>query len=121
MRIHTEDCDASKPLATYVSDELRQLPCHVLEEYLPHDIDALCDMWCTLVTISDNLGGILRLHYRVTGPAPTRSQVEKYDQLLRDGAAMTLDYSTLASDELKIHYSQLQLSFQSVCPLPIFN
>ncbi|CEJ83046.1 hypothetical protein VHEMI03078 [[Torrubiella] hemipterigena] len=113
MRIHTEDCDASKPLATYVSDELRQLPSSLLGAYLPRDIDALCDMWCTLVTISDNLGGIQRLHYKVTGPAPTRSQVDRYDRLLRDGAVMALDYSTLTSDELKIHYSQLQLSFQA--------
>ncbi|RBQ77930.1 hypothetical protein FVER14953_09360 [Fusarium verticillioides] len=80
MRIHGEDCDLPFPTSQDVLQELDSVADDARRRFIPADSTALTSLWLRLVRISDVLGGILRLHYRVSGPDPTVDDIDKYAQ-----------------------------------------
>ena len=82
MRIHDEDCDLPMPSADDILHELSAVSPQAREKYMPADYEMLATMWIRLVRISDNLGLILRAHYRVKGPKASPDEIDRHaDQL----------------------------------------
>lgn len=111
MRIHSEDCDAPMATSEDILTELEDIDASVRNSFVPEDSTALATMWTRLVKISEALGGILRLHYRTTGPEASISDLESYaDELQRcDGDDIVGENM---SDNLRIHKYQLDLFHQ---------
>ncbi|KAF5614147.1 cutinase transcription factor 1 beta [Fusarium subglutinans] len=87
MRIHSEDCDLPFPTSQDVLQELECVADEAKRRFIPADSAALTSLWLRLVRISDVLGGILRLHYRVSGPDPTVDDIDKYAQQIESLSA----------------------------------
>ena len=111
MRIHSEDCDSPWPVAHDILDELESISILAREKFIPVDSGNLAKMWIQLVSISDILGGILRLHYRANGPAPFIRDIDRYAEELQD--CLQEDFSSDdMSDILRGQAYQLSLFHQ---------
>ena len=111
MRIHSEDCDSPWPVAHDILDELESVSILAREKFIPVDSGNLAKMWIQLVSISDILGGILRLHYRANGPAPFIRDIDRYAEELQD--CLQEDFSSDdMSDILRGQAYQLSLFHQ---------
>ena len=64
MRVHIDDCDEVMPTTEEVLDELRDVPVHLYEKYMPPHIATLMDLWIILVRLCIELSDILITHYR---------------------------------------------------------
>jgi hypothetical protein len=83
MRIYHEDCDIAMPREKDVLDELESIQPRTREKFIPTGSVILAKMWIDLVKISDTLGRILRVHYRVNGPKPTFENMNNSAEELR--------------------------------------
>lgn len=78
MRVHDEDCDVPMPSRADIADEINQCVAPDLrKKYIPSNVDALSEMWVSLVEVSVILGRIMRIHYRVKGPKPSITDIEE--------------------------------------------
>ncbi|KAF5967422.1 cutinase transcription factor 1 beta [Fusarium coicis] len=113
MRIHGEDCDLPFPTSQDVLQELNFVADDARRRFIPADSTALTSLWLRLVRISDVLGGILRLHYRVSGPDPTIDDIDKYAQQIESLSATNSGIMDEWSDTLSIHAYQIDLFYQA--------
>ncbi|KAF5634684.1 cutinase transcription factor 1 beta [Fusarium sp. NRRL 52700] len=119
MRIHSEDCDLPFPTSQDVLQELDSVADDAKRRFIPADSAALTSLWLRLVRISDVLGGILRLHYRVSGPDPTMDDIDKYAQQVESLSATNSGIMDEWGDALSIHAYQIDLFYQSVITFPL--
>jgi hypothetical protein len=116
MRIHHEDCDTPMPVAEDILDEITSISIQARDKFIPAGYEMLAKMWIRLLKISDTLGSILRIHYRVNGPEPTVYDIDKYAEELQDCSQQeTLADNT--SDILRLHAYQIELFYQSASSL----
>ncbi|VTT68198.1 unnamed protein product [Fusarium fujikuroi] len=113
MRIHGEDCDLPFPTSQDVLQELDSVTHDAKRRFIPADSAALTSLWLRLVRISDVLGGILRLHYRVSGPDPTMDDIDKYAQQIESLSATNSGIMDEWCDTLSIHAYQIDLFYQA--------
>ncbi|KAF5241567.1 hypothetical protein FANTH_9078 [Fusarium anthophilum] len=113
MRIHSEDCDLPFPTSQDVLQELDSVADEAKRRFIPADSAALTSLWLRLVRISDVLGGILRLHYRVSGPDPTVDDIDKYAQQIESLSATNSGIMDEWCDTLSIHAYQIDLFYQA--------
>lgn len=73
LRVHYEDCDEQLPCADDTMEEVRALPTHLREAFLPPDVDSLVDAGILLVRLSIVLNEILTMHYRPRSRLPVPS------------------------------------------------
>lgn len=103
------------PVVQDVLAELESLTSRARAKFIPAEVHELTQMWLRLVQISDALGDVLRLHYRVGGPGPDAAEIDHLSrrlQSLTPNNAMT----DLWDDNLRIHAYQTELFYQSVQP-----
>lgn len=114
MRVSIDDCDEVVPDTEEVLEELRDVPVHLYEKYLPPHVATLIDMWIILVRLCIELADILTVHYRPRSGLP-----EPY--ILRDQESRILELrnrlptgvSNLPAVVL-IHLCHLELYFNCV-------
>lgn len=111
MRIHHEDCDISEPGADDVLGNLAAIPDNTRRKFIPPGSEALAGMWVSLVKISDSLGKILRIHYRVSGPRPTFEDVDVSAQELRKCRPQFF-FEDDTSDSVLLHAYHVELFYE---------
>lgn len=110
MRIHNDSYDLDMPTRDDVLSELKQVKVHALSKFIPTNSPSLTDMWLRNVQISDILGHVLQIHYRVKGPEPSPVEVDQASRLL-DGLALGADLDN-ENDDIRIHTLQTELLYQ---------
>lgn len=73
VRVHYEDCDEELPTKPQIMDDLRGMPEHLHERYLPPDVDVVVESWLILVSLGTQLNQILTMHYRPRSKLPLPS------------------------------------------------
>lgn len=71
VRVHFEDCDEELPTKSQIMDDLRGIPDHLRERYLPPDVDVLVESWLILVNLGILLNEVLTMHYRPRSKLPS--------------------------------------------------
>lgn len=79
VRVHFEDCDEDLPTKAQVMDDLRGMPEHLRQRYLPRDVDILVESWVVLVSLVISLNQILTMHYRPRSKLPAPSVLLKQE------------------------------------------
>lgn len=110
MRIHNDSYDLDMPTRDDVLSELKQVKVHALSKFIPTNSPSLTEMWLRNVQISDILGHVLQIHYRVKGPEPSPAEVDQASRLL-DGLALGADVDN-ENDDIRIHTLQTELLYQ---------
>jgi hypothetical protein len=113
MRIHHEDCDTPMPVVWDILDEVENISIPAREKFIPADTEMLARMWIRLAKISDTLGGILRVHYRVNGPEPNVQDIDRYAAELHD-CSQQEPVADSTNNILRLHAHQLELFYQYV-------
>jgi hypothetical protein len=111
MRIHHEDCDLPEPGSDDILVNLAAVPSKTRSKFIPPDPEALAKMWVKIVKISDNLGRILRIHYRVSGPRPVFEDVDTSMEELRKCRPQS-SFGDDASDSVLLHAYQVELFYE---------
>ncbi|CZR58718.1 related to cutinase transcription factor 1 beta [Phialocephala subalpina] len=108
LRIHHDDCDVPTPGAADILNDLDAVPKRTRDKFVPPDSEILAKMWINLVRISDNLGKILRIHYRVNGPKAIDEDIHNSADELRDCLTQVdLKYDTSILVHLHVHHVEL--------------
>lgn len=113
MRIHSEDCDLPMPVLGDILDELNSIDRHARMKFIPPESLALAELWIRLVRISDILGGIMRVHYRLKGPELEVTEIDNFSHDLQSLAQSTT-IPDHWNDSLGIHARQIELFYQFV-------
>ena len=108
MKIQLEDCDVPMPGPEDVTTELKDVPGHVMDEYLPGRQDILAALWIKLVKLSKALGTMIQVLYRQQQVEPDLEIVKQceYEMLqcaLSDEEKAEIDPTT----NFHVHHFQL--------------
>lgn len=113
MRIHSEDCDLPVPVLGDILDELDSIDRHARIKFVPLESQALAELWIRLVRISDILGGIMRVHYRLKGPGLEVTEIDSFSNDLQS-LAQSMTIPNNWNDSLGVHARQIELFYQLV-------
>ncbi|KAJ6789457.1 hypothetical protein PWT90_00258 [Aphanocladium album] len=111
MRIRNDSHDLSMPTRSDVLSELRQVDSQAFAKFISEDASSLTDMWLRMVQISDILGDVIQLHYRIKGPDPSMEEVNQISRQLEElklGSALGE-----GGGDLHIHGLQIELLYQA--------
>lgn len=110
MRIRNDSHDLLMPTHEDVHSELHQLKEQTFTNFISNDSSSMTEMWLRMVRISDGLGDVLQLHYRIKGPEPS---MEEVDQLSHHLDELKLrDKLDKYNDFLKAHGLQIELLYE---------
>ncbi|OAA75124.1 Transcription factor [Akanthomyces lecanii RCEF 1005] len=111
MRIRNDSHDLLMPTHEDVHSELHQLKEQTFTNFISNDSSSMTEMWLRMVRISDGLGDVLQLHYRIKGPEPS---MEEVDQLSHHLDELKLrDKLDKYNDFLKAHGLQIELLYEA--------
>ncbi|TQW01066.1 C6 transcription factor [Cordyceps javanica] len=111
MRIRNDCHDLSMPSREDVVSELKEIPVGAFSKFIPKDASALTDMWLRMVRISNALGDVLQLHYRLRGPEPSREEVLQLSNQLEKLKAK--DRFTERESIILTHSLQVEMLYQA--------
>ncbi|KAJ3497527.1 hypothetical protein NLG97_g1837 [Lecanicillium saksenae] len=111
MRIRNDSHDLSMPTHDDIMAELVPLGRQIISKFIPEDSTSLTAMWLRMVQISDTLGDVMQLHYRIKGPDPSMDEVDQVSRQLDDiKLGHILGEET---DETQVHGLQIELLYQA--------
>lgn len=111
LRIHHDDCDISLPQPEDLLIDLRTISPETRERFIPLESESLARMWIDLVKISDSLGKILRIHYRVNGSKASVEDINtSYEELRSCRPQEAL--GDCPSDLLLLHAHHVELFYE---------
>ncbi|KAJ5214910.1 hypothetical protein N7468_010589 [Penicillium chermesinum] len=113
MRIHDEDHDVKLPVMSDILNEFHTVSPEAQRQFLPPDLDKLADIWISLVKISDTLGRILRMHYRLKGPKPGVNDIDSLFHELYACQPPPLSALLDTSDIVRLHDCHIQIFHQA--------
>lgn len=111
MRIRNDSHDLSIPTRDDVLSELNEISTDIASRFIPKHSQRLTDMWLRMVQVSDVLGDVLQLHYRIKGPDPTEEEVNEMSRKI-DEMRPNTDLNEQEDDALHIHGLQIELLYQ---------
>lgn len=111
LRIHHDDCDISMPGPEDILNDLEAVSSQTTDRFIPSESGILAKMWINLVKISDNLGRILRIHYRVSGSKPTDEDIQTSADELRS-CVLYVGLKDDASDLARLHVHHVELFYE---------
>ena len=111
MRIHHDDCDIPLPRFEDILNDLQAIPAQTRTKFIPAKSDMFAKMWINLIKISDSLGKILRIHYRVNGIKAEIGDINaSYEELC--SRRPQLAFTDTASELLLLHGHHVELFYE---------
>ncbi|KFZ15702.1 hypothetical protein V502_05445 [Pseudogymnoascus sp. VKM F-4520 (FW-2644)] len=112
MRIQIEDCDTPMPTVNDVTKELEGISCPTTRSYLPNGPEKLAGLWVKLLRISDALGTMIRVFYRLKGTKADLKDMKKCEEEILQ-CALSSEEKGEEDHTLLFHVHQLQLFYEA--------
>lgn len=111
VRVHFDDCDEKLPIKDDVMDDVKDLPDHLRQQYLPSDVAVLVESWVVLVSLGVALNEILTMHYRPRSKLPSPSILSKQEADIKK-LRTQLPASATLSSYTTVHRCHFEMYFK---------
>jgi hypothetical protein len=107
MRIHIDDCDLQLPTVQDVTNDFKDLSPELLNEYCPHRMDRLADIFLRMLQLSLKLEYAVTFHYKPRRPLLSVPQLEAdYAETLQllDGLEQEIEHDSRVLSLQALHF-----------------
>lgn len=111
VRVHFEDCDEELPIKDDIMEDVKAMPDHLRQQYLPSDVNVLVESWVVLVRLGIILNEILTMHYRPRSRLPLPSILNKQEADIKNLRAQ-LPAPESSSSYATVHRCHFEMYFK---------